>query len=112
MPEIYRHADCLVHPSLFEGMPNTVMEAMASNLPVIASDIPGNDMAVEHGHTGLLFDLADEDGLCRAVIKLLADRDLAREMGRRGPERVKARLTWQATAQSYIDLFERHYATR
>ena len=46
---LYRRASCFVNPSLYEGMPNTVLEAMASGLPVIASNVGGNDALVRHG---------------------------------------------------------------
>ena len=70
--EIYRSADCLVNPSLCEGMPNVVLEAMACGLPVIASRVPGNDAVVRHGETGWLFDLDKPDTFRTALREMMA----------------------------------------
>jgi glycosyltransferase involved in cell wall biosynthesis len=59
LPQVYQSADCLVNPSLYEGMPNAVLEAMACGLPVVASKVPGNDALVLDGETGFLFELEE-----------------------------------------------------
>src|SRR5207245_2833077 len=46
--KLYQSVDCFVYPSLYEGLPNTILEAMACGLPVVASDIPGNNELVVH----------------------------------------------------------------
>ena len=71
--EIYRSADCLVNPSLYEGMPNVVLEAMACGLPVIASRVPGNDAVVRHGETGWLFDLDKPECLSGSAPLVIED---------------------------------------
>jgi glycosyltransferase involved in cell wall biosynthesis len=110
--EAYRAADVFVNPSLFEGMPNTVLEAMACGLPVIASRVMGNDEVVEHGDTGILFDLTEPDALARAIA------DLATSPARRSAMGIRARLvacsrySWEATARQYADLFSRKQDVR
>lgn len=104
LPGVYQSADCLVNPSLYEGMPNVVLEAMACGLPVIASKIPGNDTLVVHGETGLLFGLQDRDGLITALGQM-HDVDLRRRMGASGRARVVAEFSWRKAAQGYIALF-------
>lgn len=105
--EAYRQADVFLNPSLYEGMPNTVLEAMACGLPVIASRVMGNLDLVADGITGLLFDL-DKPGDFTAAMVMLAD-DAARRarMGVRAIEAVRARYTWDATAAQYAALFRR-----
>lgn len=66
-------ADVLVLPSTFEGLPLVVLEAMASGLPVVASDAPGNREAVEHGTTGWLTPVGDAAALAKAVSDALND---------------------------------------
>jgi glycosyltransferase involved in cell wall biosynthesis len=103
--EIYRSADCLVNPSLCEGMPNVVLEAMACGLPVIASRVPGNDAVVHHGETGWLFDLDKPDAFRTALREMMADPGKAREMGKKGSSWVMSDFSWRQVAQAYADLF-------
>jgi glycosyltransferase involved in cell wall biosynthesis len=80
--------DLFVQPSLHEGMPNTVLEAMAAGLPVVATAVGGTPEAVVDGLTGLLIPPRDPDALAETIAALLRDPDLRREMGRAGRERV------------------------
>lgn len=103
---LYRDADVFVNPSLYEGMPNTVMEAMASGLPVIASAVAGNDELVEHGRTGLLFDLHESDALAEAIVLLSESPELRASFGRSGRDTVVSMYSWEATAQRYAAYFQ------
>ena len=103
---LYQTADCFVNPSLYEGLPNTVLEAMASGLPVIASRVAGNDTLVASRETGLLFDLEEPRQLGDALTTLLADRAAARQMGARGRARVVERFSWQVVADAYLRLLD------
>jgi glycosyltransferase involved in cell wall biosynthesis len=102
---MYRRASCFVNPSLYEGMPNTVLEAMASGLPVVASDIGGNNELVVPGVTGLLFDLADPGELRRCLVKLAESKELRRTMGAAARRAVLAGHSWAQVAARYADLF-------
>jgi glycosyltransferase involved in cell wall biosynthesis len=79
-----RKADVLVVPSSSEGLPVVIMEAMASGLPVIASEIDGIPELVRDGETGLLVPPCNPERLAEAIIRLLDDADLARRMGEAG----------------------------
>ena len=102
---IYQRSHCFVNPSSYEGMPNAVLEAMACGLPVIASDVPGNDAVVRHGESGLLFDLNRPADLHDALANLLRDRDAARQMGEKGRADAKQNFSWAKTAAEYAELF-------
>jgi len=78
----YRGADVYINLSLYEGMPNTVLEAMACGLPVLASDVAGNDAVVRDGVTGRLVPPGDMDAAVRALCALAADKDGRLAMGR------------------------------
>jgi glycosyltransferase involved in cell wall biosynthesis len=103
--KIYRSADCFVNPSLYEGMPNVVLEAMACGLPVIASRVHGNDAVVRHGETGWLFDLGEPDAFVRVLREMMADPEKARGMGEKGRSWVMKDFSWRRVAQAYADLF-------
>ena len=107
LPDLYRAADLFVLPAVHDakgnvdGLPNVILEAMASGLPVVASGISGIPLAVEHGTTGLLVAEKDPGSLLAAVLRLLRDRESAQELGARGRRKAIAELTWDAVAARY-----------
>ncbi len=103
---LYQSADCFVNPSLYEGLPNTVLEAMACGLPVVASRVPGNDALVVDRETGLLFSLEEPEQLGGALMRLERDRPAARQMGAAGRARAVEQFSWDAVAASYLRLLE------
>lgn len=89
LPPCFRAATLLVQTSRTEGMPNVVLEAMASGLPVVATAVGGTPEAVEQGKTGFLAHGADPIELARLVERLLDDPNQARRMGAEGRLRVE-----------------------
>jgi glycosyltransferase involved in cell wall biosynthesis len=105
LAEVYRRADVFVLPSRDEGMPNVVLEAMASGLPVIASRIAGACDMVVDGETGLLLPPDDAGALAAAVARLAGDAPTRQSFGRAGRERVERLYSWGSAARAYLDLF-------
>jgi len=103
----YGQADVFLNPSLSEGMPNTVLEAMACGLPVIASRIMGNADLVVEGVTGMLFDLARPADLVSAIMALADDPSQRASMGARARAMVCEQYTWDAAAAQYAAFFSR-----
>ena len=104
--EILAGLDMFVLPSLWEGMPNVVLEAMSAGLPVVATAVGGTPEVVMDGITGLLVPPRDPDGLARAITRLLRDPDLRRKMGRAGRERVERRFGVERMVQATEALYE------
>ncbi len=104
--ELYRRANLFVYPSRHEGMPNAVLEAMASSLPVIASAIAGNEELVVPDDTGLLVPTEDSKALSDALKSLLSDTARRAQMGAAGRQRVEQGYTWENVARQYLDLLE------
>ncbi|HET6594084.1 MAG TPA: glycosyltransferase family 4 protein [Anaerolineales bacterium] len=102
----YQQANLFLFPSRHEGMPNALLEAMASGLPVVASCIAGNEELVMDGKTGCLVPSEDADALQRALKKLLLDSALREQMGRASRQRVEENYSWESTAQQYALLLE------
>lgn len=100
----YATADVFVSSSQIEGLPMTVLEAMAAELPVVASDIPGISEVVVHGKTGYLVRPDEPSRLARAMIETA--RDDPRQMGRAGFARVRERFSIDRMLASYLDLYE------
>ncbi len=90
---LMKEADCLVVPSLMEGMPFVILEAMAASKPVIASNIYGIPEVVLEGETGLLVPPEDAGALRDAMRSLLQARHVAAGMGARGRERILGHFT-------------------
>jgi len=110
IPELLNIIDIFVLPSLFEGLPNVILEAMASSKPVVASAVGGIPEAVQHQVTGLLVPPKDPDALADAILKMLADREWATNMGKEGRKRVEEFFSIENEVkkiqQVYDDLFE------
>jgi glycosyltransferase involved in cell wall biosynthesis len=90
--------DIYMQPSLWEGMPVAVLEAMATGLPVVASDIVGNRDVVRHGHTGAL--AATEDEFVDAVLKFAGDAGWREACGAAASEHVRRHHTTHTMMQS------------
>lgn len=103
--KVYQGADCFINPSLYEGLPNTVLEAMASGLPVVASRIPGNNDLVKPGQTGYLINLNEPAAFALTLRTLLDYPEQARKMGEAGRELAVRDFSWDRLAQEYLNLF-------
>jgi glycosyltransferase involved in cell wall biosynthesis len=107
LPDLYRAADLFTLPAVHDargnvdGLPNVILEAMASGLAVVASGISGIPLAVEEGRTGLLVPERDPAALLGALRRLLADPAGARALGEAGRRKALTELTWDAVAARY-----------
>ena len=106
IPTLLRAADVFVQPSLSEGLPLAVLEAMAAELPVVASDVGGVSEAVLPDETGLLTPAASPDALAEALDRLLKDPALAQRFARAGFERAREHFSVERMARLYVDLYD------
>ncbi|MDE0317372.1 MAG: glycosyltransferase family 4 protein [Candidatus Poribacteria bacterium] len=105
LPQKYREADIFILPSLAEGMPLVVLEAMGTGLPIIASRVQGIDELVAEDVNGALFDPGDVDGLASCLIQLINAGETRVEMGKVSTEKVKP-YDWKNIADTYLALYE------
>jgi glycosyltransferase involved in cell wall biosynthesis len=98
----YANADIYVHTSFSEGLPNAVQEAMASQLPVIASRVGGIPDVILDGHNGLLFQPGDVDSLAKSLLKVINDEEYREFLGKNARYTAKAR--WHPSI--YIRILE------
>ena len=103
----YRQANVFLFPSRHEGMPNAMLEAMASGLPVIASCIAGNEELVVDQKTGYLVPAEDIDALQTALKKMLSDSALRQQMGTASRHHAEENYSWESTAHQYALLLEK-----
>ena len=105
--EFYRESDIFLLPSLQEGLPLVVLEAMACGLPVVASSVDGTPEAVLHGETGFLVDVrsgkVDLEKLRKCIKKLLDDKTLRASMGDKGRERVVKEFSKEGYEKQLIE---------
>jgi len=110
--EIMACCDLYVLSSLWEGLPYTVLEAMALRKPVVATAARGTRDVVQEGVTGFLVGLHDEKKMSERILTLLLDRDLARSMGEKGRLLVERDFTLEAHLQKTEALYERLLAEK
>jgi glycosyltransferase involved in cell wall biosynthesis len=102
---LLRMADLFVFPSLTEGMPNALLEAMAAGLPIVATDVPGNRDLIEGGENGLLVPARQPRHLADAIAMLLKDKRMAQDLGRRAARTADERFHVTSTYRGYLDLY-------
>jgi glycosyltransferase involved in cell wall biosynthesis len=102
----YANANLFTYPSRHEGMPNALLEAMASGLPALATHIAGNEELVAHEQTGLLVPSEDIAALQRALRELIPDATRRQRMGAAAQAAVSARYSWQRIAKEYLELMQ------
>lgn len=107
VPDVMRTLDCFVLPSLAEGISNTILEAMATGLPVLATDVGGNADLVAHDRTGLLSPAADVDALTAGLVQLAENPEAAIAMGHAGRAEVERRFSLQSMVDSYQGIYDR-----
>jgi len=99
-------ADIFALPSLVEGLSNALLEAMASGLPCVVSNIPGNQDLIEDGKNGQLFSLSDGERLREVMIYLLKNEEFAYSMGRKARETVEEYSFYKIVPQ-YLALYSK-----
>ena len=106
VPDVMRGLDCFVLPSKAEGISNTILEAMACGLPVVATDVGGNAELVDAGRTGCLVPAGDVEQLAAALISVATDPETARKWGQAGRERVERRFSLQSMVAAYQRVYD------
>jgi glycosyltransferase involved in cell wall biosynthesis len=102
-----RGADAFVLPSVAEGMSNSLLEAMATGLPCLASAIGGNTDLLGDGEVGLLLPADDPAAWAEGIVRVLTDKDLAHRLGSAARWRIEAEFSIEAVVDRYEELYRR-----
>jgi glycosyltransferase involved in cell wall biosynthesis len=109
LAEAFAALDVFVLPSLMEGHPLAILEAMAAGKPVVATEVGGNREAVEAGITGLLVPAADPDALAEAILSLLRDTARAAAFGEAGRRSLERRFSLAEAVRANEDIYRRRH---
>ena len=107
IPELMAAMDIFVLPSLGEGISNTILEAMATGLPVIATSVGGNLELVHEGATGFLVPPADSDAMAQALLNYVDDADQRHAHGRAARDIIDCQFSMDAMVQGYLSVYDR-----
>ncbi len=105
VPALLKGADCFVLSSLWEGMPNALLEAMATGLPVIATRVEGTAELIEDGLNGLLIEPDSVEELILALQSILKDQTASTAMGKMAQQTVVEGFTWDAVLSSHEEIY-------
>ncbi len=112
IPQLMALSHVYANTSLFEGMSNTILEAMAAGKPVVATTVGGNPELVQNGATGFLAPPGDHERLGEQLTALLADPALCARFGEAGRRRAEQRHSLSGMVQRYADLYQETIARR
>ncbi|MFQ5728885.1 MAG: glycosyltransferase [Waddliaceae bacterium] len=108
IPLLMHQADCLVLPSLREGTPNVILEAMACGLPVVATDLPGIREVVKDGITGHLVKPKDVNTLTEKLLEMIRNPKSRQQMGEKGFQSIsEMKLGWDYSAKQYLEIYKK-----
>jgi glycosyltransferase involved in cell wall biosynthesis len=110
IPELLGQMDLLVQPSHYEGLGIAIQEAMASGVPVVASEIGGIPELIEQGKTGVMFPVGDSRALADEIIRMVnLDQAERNQMIRRARESAEARFSKATVVNQLSDLYSRTF---
>jgi glycosyltransferase involved in cell wall biosynthesis len=112
IPEIMRGLNCFVLPSMAEGISNTILEAMASGLPVIATAVGGNTELVIEKQTGLLIPPSNSAALAQAIVDVACNPENGVIMGHNARRLVEERYSLSAMVRNYQQMYDRLFFQR
>ena len=108
IPELLKLFDIYVLPSLWEGMPMVLLEAMAAGCPVVATDVGGVSKVIEDKQSGLLVASQNPEQLAVAIIQLLADEQLQKEYTQKGLQKFKKKFSAEIMTKQYERVYLRN----
>ena len=107
IPEILLAMDGYICASHTEGFSNAILEAMASGLPIIATNVGGNSEIIKHKKNGLLIKSKDQNAIASTMIKIMKDSTLSQKISEDAKKTVNEKYNTEKMVKSYIDVYEK-----
>ena len=104
--DVIAQCDMFCLPSSFEGMSNSLMEAMSAGVPCVVSDIESNRELINHEEDGFVVPLGDSKEICKALRRLLENKELAQRLGQSAAAKIQNNFSVDQMVQSHIDLYD------
>ena len=104
LPELYNQSDIFILPSLIEGVPRTILEAMSCGIPVIVTELPHIHDIVNGA--GLIVPQNDSEKLSYAITQLLNNREMASRLGNAGRAKIIQQFSWQDTVEKISNVYQ------
>lgn len=104
IPALYASADLMLNPSTVDNMPISILEAFASGVPVVSTDVGGVPFIAEHGRTALLIPARAPERMAEAMIELLLDQDKAQRLSAAASEEVK-QYAWPVIREKWLSAY-------
>jgi glycosyltransferase involved in cell wall biosynthesis len=104
--ELYRNATIFAFPSYYEGLPGSLLEAMSCELPIVATEVPGNIDLIDHNINGILVPSKDSVALTDSILMLLEQEELCKRLGKNAREKVIQLFTWNAVSNRILNCYE------
>jgi len=105
--EIFKNSDVYVLSTHGEGLSRSILEAMCAKVPVIATKVSGTQGFIEEGVTGLLVPVGDPGAMADAILRVLKDKELAKELSKNAFEKVVAEHSIESAVKKYIDFMKK-----
>ncbi len=102
---LYQNATIFAFPSYYEGLPGSLLEAMACQLPIVATEVPGNIELIEHNKNGILIPPKDSSALYKAIMVLLDDPNKREEIGKNARITIENKFTWDAVSDRILSCY-------
>ena len=109
MPDVYQRCDIFINTSNVDNMPGSILEAWASGLPVVSTDVGGIPYMVDAGVSGLLAEANDDVMLAHHILNILDHPEQARSMVSKGREKLSA-LGWDQVSKGWVETYAAVYA--
>ena len=107
IPEILLAMDGYICASHTEGFSNAILEAMASGLPIVATDVGGNSEIIKNEKNGLLVKSKDQSDITRIMIKIMEDSILSQKIAKDALRTVNEKYNTEKMVKSYIDIYKK-----
>lgn len=101
----YENSDFMLNASIIDNMPNSILEAFSSGIPVISSEAGGIPLIIENGVNGLLIPLNDEKSMAEKAIYLLENQDIAKKIATNALNDCKTKYSWEANRKKWLELY-------